>query len=64
MNLLFAWYKTFTDIILPILNFSERTRDREVVIYFKVPTCTQEELREGDKKYEKAMNATQVCQIK
>ena len=41
--------------------FSERTRDREVVIQFKVPNCSKEELAQGSKLYDRAMNASEVC---
>ena len=49
---------------LIVQNFSERTRDREVIVHFQVPDCSSEDLREGSKLYEKAMSATKVVIVK
>ena len=40
--------------------FSERTRDRESIVQFKVPNCSSDEMREGRQRYERAMNAEEV----
>ena len=64
-NILFAWYFCYylNSVKVPHIFFSERTRDREVVVNFKVPKCTDEQLKEGSKLYEEAMNATKVIKI-
>ena len=43
--------------------FSERAQDREEIVQFKVPTCTNEELKQGREKYERAINTKQVLYL-
>ena len=50
-------------LLFSLFCFSERTRDREVIVQFKVPNCTNEELKQGREKYERAINAKQILSL-